>query len=54
MCMVKGGKNGSNTFGEGWGTFPPTFLPPKGRIWGDGGGVRRPAVTPGRALVGEE
>ena len=36
MCTVKGGKNGSNTFGEGWGTFPPT--PPKGRIWGDLGG----------------
>ena len=38
MCTVKGGKHGSNTFGEGWGTFPPTFLPPKGWIWGDRGG----------------
>ena len=28
MCMVKGGKNESNTFGEGWGTFLPT-PPPK-------------------------
>ena len=38
--MVKGGKNESNTFGEGWGTFPPT-PPPKtpdlGGIWGGGG-----------------
>ena len=43
--MVKGGENRGNTFGKGWGTFPPTFLPPKGRIWGDGGGCggrRRP------------
>ena len=43
MCMVKAGKNGSNTFGEGWGTFPPT--PPNagfGGIWGGGGGRRRP------------
>jgi len=38
MCTVKGGKNGSNTFGEGWGTFPPTFPHPKGRIWRDLGG----------------
>ena len=38
MCKVKGGKNGSNTFGEGWGMFPPTSPPPKGRIWGDLGG----------------
>ena len=38
MCTVKGGKNGSNTFGEGWGTFPPTFPPPKGWIWRDLGG----------------
>ena len=28
MCMVKGGNNDSNTFGEGWGTFLPT-PPPK-------------------------
>ena len=35
MCTVKGGKNGSNTFGEAWGTFPPTFPHPKGRIWKD-------------------
>ena len=28
----------SNIFGEGWGTFPPTFPPPKGRIWRDLGG----------------
>ena len=42
--MVKGGKNGSNTFGEGWGTFPPTFPPPKVRIWRDLG-VGRPAAT---------
>ena len=37
MCMVKGGKNESNTFGEGWGMFPPT--PPKRRIWGGRGGA---------------
>ena len=42
MCTDKGGKNGSNIFGEGWGTFPPT--PPQGRIWGDLGG-RRPAAA---------
>jgi len=51
MCTVKGGKNGSNTFGEGWGTFPPTFPHPKGRIWRDlGGGMFPPTV----ALVWEE
>ena len=33
--MVKGGKNGSNTFGEGWGTFPP--LPPQMPDLGGGG-----------------
>ena len=38
MCTVKGGKNGSNTFGEGWGTFPPTSNQPKGRISRDLGG----------------
>jgi len=38
MCTVKGGKNWSNTFGEAWGTFPPTFPHPKGRIWRDLGG----------------
>ena len=39
MCTVKGGKNGSNTFGEGWGNVSPNSpLPPKGRIWGDLGG----------------
>ena len=38
MCTVKGEKNGSNTFGEGWGTFPPTS-PPKRRIGGGSGGA---------------
>ena len=46
MCTVKGEKNGSNTFGEGWGTFSPTFPPPKRRIWGGSGG----AVAGGVAL----
>ena len=36
MCIVKRGKNGSNTFGEGWGTFPPT--PPQRPDLGDLGG----------------
>ena len=38
MCTVKGGKNGSNTFGEGWGMFPPNSNQPKGRISRDLGG----------------
>ena len=53
--MVKEGKNGSNTFGEGWGTFPPT-PPPKGRIWGDlGGGAAGgdPWTSSGRGGVRE-
>ena len=40
MCTVKEGKNESNTFGEGWGTFPPT-PPQKARfrgIWGGAAG----------------
>ena len=43
--MAKGGKNGSNTFGEGWGTFPPTFPPSKTPDLGGSGG-RRPAAAP--------
>ena len=43
--MVKGGKNGSNTFGEGWGTFPLTFPPPKRRIWGGPGGAASGGVA---------
>ena len=43
MCTDKGGKNGSNTFGEGWGTFPPT--PPPKRPDLGGSGVGRPAAT---------
>jgi len=31
--MVKRRNNRGNTFGEAWGTFPPTFPPPKRRIW---------------------
>ena len=42
MCTVKGEKNGSNTFGEGWGTFYP-IPPPKAGFGGiRGGGRRRP------------
>ena len=37
MYMVKGGEKRANTFGEGWGTFPPTPPPQKtpdlGGIW---------------------
>ena len=55
MCTVKGEKNRSNTFGEGWGTFSPT-PPPKGRIWGDLGGAAAggdPWTTSGRGGVRE-
>ena len=42
--MVKGGKNRSNTFGEGWGTFPPT-PPPQTPDLGGWGRRRRPLDT---------
>jgi len=51
--MVKGGKNESNTFGEGWGMFPPTPSPlPQNAGFGGylGGGGRRRRL--GAALVG--
>ena len=38
--MVKGGRNRRNTFGEGWGTFPPT--PPPNAGFGGIWGGRRP------------
>ena len=41
MCMVKGGKNESNTFGEGWGTFlpiPPPKMTDLRGIWGAAAG----------------
>ena len=47
MHTVKGRENGSNTFGEGWRAFSPTFPPQNARfggIWGGAGG----------AVVGEE
>ena len=42
--MVKGGKNESNTFGEGWERFPPLFPLQNAGFGGSGGW--RPAAAP--------
>ena len=64
MYMVKGGEKRANTFGEGWGTFPPTSPPPNagfGGVWaaaagGDalGGGLVGSGAGKEREGGGEE
>ena len=51
MCLVKEGKNESNTFGEGRGTFPHT-PPQTPDLGGIGGGEGRGGDALGEPLVG--